>query len=161
VLIDPSSNPNPAEPSRWILSARIGGTPGESGAGADTFAGDPFKDTDGDGLSDLYEFAAGSDPENPASRFGPSAAVAPFEVNGVKSGYVTLEFRRRPAARGVKFAIEASADLQSWSSADSRLTLVGTRENRDGTVTDTYRANRAVHNSVSETMFFRLRVLLQ
>ena len=34
VLNDPATNPNPAQPSNWILSAREGGTPGESGSGA-------------------------------------------------------------------------------------------------------------------------------
>ncbi|MBM3836906.1 MAG: hypothetical protein FJ398_02890 [Verrucomicrobia bacterium] len=161
VLKEPATNPNPADPSRWILSVRTGGTPGESGTGADIFVGDPAKDSDGDGLSDLFEFATGSDPENPASRFGPTAAVAPFEVNGVKASYVTLEFRRRPAARGVKFAVESSQDLHSWSAADSNLTLIGSKENRDGTVTDTYRANAALPNSANRTMFYRLKVQMQ
>src|SRR5262245_26101064 len=69
VLNNPATNPNPAEPSNWSPSAREGGTPGESGVGADTFSGDPSKDTDGDGLTDFFEFASGSDAENPGSSF--------------------------------------------------------------------------------------------
>lgn len=158
VLKDPSTNPNAADPSQWILSARVVGTPGESGTGADTFVGDPAKDTDGDGLIDLFEFASGSDPENPASGFFPAASIAPFELNGVKANYVTFQFSRRPAARGAKFTLQMSRDLQTWSPADTGLTLVGSKENRDGTVTDTYRGNAPLTHNESASMFIRLMV---
>ena len=158
VLKDPATNPNAADPARWVLSANVGGTPGESGTGSDTFAGDPAKDTDGDGLIDIFEFASGSDPENPASGFFPSASIAPFVVNGVKGNYVTFEFRRRPTVRGVKFTIELSKDLRAWSLAESSLTVVGSRQNRDGTVTETYRGTTALLNNPDASLFYRLKV---
>jgi hypothetical protein len=158
VLKDPATNPNPADPARWSLSAKLGGTPGESGTGADLFVGDPAKDTDGDGLGDFFEFASGSDPENPGSGFFPVAAIAPFDVNGVKANYLTVELHRRPTARGVKFTIESSKDLKTWSPASPTLILVGARDNRDGTVTDTYRATAPLPNTASPALFLRVKV---
>ncbi|PYI86942.1 MAG: hypothetical protein DME26_07940 [Verrucomicrobia bacterium] len=158
VLNNPTANPNPAEFSNWSLSAREGGTPGESGIGADTFSGDPQKDTDGDGLSDFFEFASGSDPENPGSGFLPVAAVASLDVNGVTADFFTFAFHRSPAVRGAKFTLETSTDLLTWSRADSTLTLIGSRQNRDGTVTDTYRGTASLLNSPSPAFFLRLKV---
>ncbi|MBI4657586.1 MAG: CotH kinase family protein [Verrucomicrobia bacterium] len=158
VLKEPATNPKPADPPRWIVSVRTGGTPGESGSGSDVFAGDPVKDTDGDGLTDLFEFATGSDPENPGSGFPPAASITPIEVNGVTADYLTLSFRRRPTARGVAFALELSKDLRTWGSADSTLTLIGSRPNQDGTVTESFRSTSAFPNGSSPSMFFRLKV---
>ncbi|MEO8427221.1 MAG: CotH kinase family protein [Verrucomicrobiota bacterium] len=158
VLTDPATNPNPAEPSHWILSAREGGTPGESGSGADTFAGDPRKDTDGDGLTDFFEFASGSDPENPGSGFLPLASIAPLEVNGVTAEYFAFAFHRSPIVRGAKFTVESSYDLLTWTPAASTLTFVGSLENRDGTVTDTYRGTANLLNSSSPAFFLKLKV---
>ena len=158
VLNDPATNPNPAHPSNWILSAREGGTPGESGSGADTFTGDPRKDTDGDGLSDFFEFASGSDPENPGSGFSPVAAVASLDVSGVTADYFTFAFHRSPTARGTKFTLESSTDLLTWSRADATLTLVGSRQNRDGTLTDTYRGTAPVLDSPTRAFFLILKV---
>jgi hypothetical protein len=161
VLIDATTNPNHADPTRWILSARAGGTPGESGTGANTFAGNPSKDTDGDGLIDILEFAYGSDPENPTSAYFPVASIAPHEVNGVKANYLTLNFHRRPAVQGVKLIVESSKDLKTWSLADSTLTLASSRENSDGTVTDTYRGAEAWSEKSTSPLFLRLKVQSQ
>jgi len=158
VLNDPAANPNPAEPSSWSLSAREGGTPGESGIGADTFSGDPSKDTDGDGLADFFEFATGSDPENPGSGFPPVAAIVPVSVNGVTADYFTFSFHRQPVARGARFTLETSTDLQAWVPSGSTLVLLASRTNSDGTVTDTYRGATPLLDSPGQAFFLRLRL---
>jgi len=156
ILLNPATNPDPAAFANWILSAREGGTPGESGSGTDTFTGDQNTDTDGDGLTDFFEFASGSDPENPGSGILPVAAVASLDVNGVTADYFTFAFHRSPTVRGAKFTLETSPDLLTWNRADSTLTLVGSRQNPDGTVTDTYRATAALLNS--QALFLKLKV---
>jgi hypothetical protein len=158
VLLDPVTNPDPAQPSHWSLCAREGGTPGESGDGAETFTGDPGKDTDGDGLTDFFEFASGSDPENSGSGFLPVAAVASLDVNGVTADYFIFAFHRSTTVRGAKFALETSTDLLTWARADATLTLVGSRQNPDGTVTDTYRGTAPVLNSPTQAFFLKLKV---
>jgi len=67
-------------------------------------------------------------------------------------------FHRGPAVRGGKFSLETSTDLLTWGRADSTLTLVGSRQNRDGTVTDTYRGTASLLNSPSPAFFLRLKV---
>jgi len=158
VLIDPATNPDPAAFANWILSAREGGTPGVSGSGTDTFTGDPGTDTDGDGLTDFFEFASGSDPENPGSANLPVAAVASLDVNGVTADYFTFAFHRSPTVRGAKFTLETTSDLLTWTRADSTLTLVGSRQNPDGTATDTYRGTAPVLNSPTPAFFLMLKV---
>jgi hypothetical protein len=158
MLLDPATNPNPADPSHWILSAREGGTPGESGTGAEIFSGDPSKDTDGDGLTDFFEFASGSDAVNPGSGFLPVAAIASVNVNGITADYFTFAFHRRTDVRGTKFTLETSTDLRTWVPSVSTLILFASRLNPDGTVTDNYRGTAPVLNSPSQAFFLRLKV---
>jgi hypothetical protein len=158
VLKEPAKNPDAAEPSQWLLSAKVGGTPGESGTGSDTFSGEPAKDTDGDGLADLFEFASGSDPENPNSRLIPTATIAAFEVNGVRANYFVFSYNHRVTVQGVKFTVEWSKDLKIWSATDSSLMPVGTVTNRDGTITETYRGASPVLISATQPLFYRLKV---
>ncbi len=157
-LKTPSSNPDLADPINWILSANPGGTPGESGTGADIFSGDPLKDTDGDGLSDFFEFASGSDPENPGSAYAPTPSLVAVDSNGVKANFINFEFHRKPAAKAVTFLLEMSKDLKTWTRADSALSLVGSKDNGDGTITDTYRGVAAFSPTPSGSLFLRLKV---
>jgi hypothetical protein len=60
--------------------------------------------------------------------------------------------------RGTKFTLESSTDLLTWTRADSTLTLVGSRQNPDGTVTDTYRGTAPVLNSPTQAFFLMLKV---
>ena len=85
-------------------------------------------------------------------------AVASLDVNGVTADYFTFAFHRRPTVRGTKFTLETSTDLLTWNRADSTLTLVGSRQNPDGTVTDTYRGTAPVLNSPTRALFLMLKV---
>ncbi|MSU36276.1 MAG: hypothetical protein EXS36_14505 [Pedosphaera sp.] len=158
VLKNPPTHPNPDDPTHWIQSAKTGGTPGESGIGADVFLGDLAADSDGDGLTDFFEFASGSDPENPSSRYFPSTRIAPLLVDGTESNYFTFSYQRRPTAAGLIFSLEMSGDLKAWIPSDSNLTLLRSDENRDGTFIETYRGTTPVLNSPEISRFYRLRV---
>lgn len=158
ILDHPLLNPSPVDPSRWALSAKVGGTPGLSGLGGDRFIGDPTVDTDGDGLSDFFEFATGSDPENPNAANYVAGAIVPLTVNGAEDKYLTVAIRRNPAALGVTFALEASEDLKSWRATDSELVRYDSRESADGTVIDAYRSVAAWQGTNGKSWFVRLRV---
>ncbi len=158
VRIDPIREGDPANPDNWIRSAKSGGTPGVSGTGADRFVGGATADADGDGLSDLLEFFAGSDPLNPNSANRPEAAVKSLLVSGVADQYLTLTLRRNPAALGLTMGIESSRDLKAWHSADADLVLHESHENSDGTISDLHRGIAPWTGGAGETRFFRLRI---
>lgn len=99
VLIAPQTNPDHENPFNWRASAEVGGSPG----GSDTvsFAGNPTDDDDGDGWSNLVEYALGPQPVITASSTGESVALA---------------FSRSPAADDAIITLEISEDLQDWHS---------------------------------------------
>ncbi len=161
VLKDPATNPDAGLAARWMISAKTGGTPAESGSGSDIFSGEPLRDSDGDGFVDLFEFAAGSDPENPGSNFAPSINVAPFTVGGTRANYVTFSFHRRAATQGVAFTVEMSNDLKTWNLADTTLVFSNSITNQDGTVTENYRGSAELLKSPARALFYRLKVRQQ
>ena len=158
ILKDPLANPDPADPASWVLSAKVGGTPGVSGRGADRFEGDLSQDTDGDGLTDYFEFATGSDAADPNSANRLQVAMAPVMVNGVEASYLTVAVRRNPTVTGVRLVLESSGNLQTWRGAEADLIRWQTIENPDGTVTEDYRSVLPWTGAVTESWFVRLQV---
>ncbi len=158
VLRDPAANPDLSQPSSWAVSAKTGGTPGSSGLGADTFGGDPRRDSDGDGVIDLFEFVSGSDPENPGSRFPIAGTLRVWSLNGADEKFFSFDLTRALGVRGVTTILEVSKDLGSWGSASAGLELASSRTNADGTVTDTYRTLVPVPKSGISSLFFRVLV---
>src|SRR5690606_35666555 len=110
------AHPNPGQPENWTLSAGPGGTPAMSGTGSGVFPADGSNDSDGDGQPDFFEFATGSDPENPASAFYPEIGIEQVTIDGSPARYVAFNFTHRPGLPGVNIVIEASGDLVQWSS---------------------------------------------
>jgi hypothetical protein len=161
ILNSPSTNPDQSDPANWSLSAKTGGTPGESGFGADSFSGAITADSDQDGFSDLFEFASGSDPENPGSFFRPFISIVTISSNGSSAAYAQLSFHRRPTAMGVKLLIETSADLLNWSETPSLLVPAGSTANPDGTVTEIYRGAAPLAANPSASVFYRIKAALQ
>lgn len=66
------------------------------------------EDPDGDGLSNLYEFACGSNPDDEASR---NALDCSHNGNG---DYI-FQYARSKTAEGVNNLIQVSSDLASWT----------------------------------------------
>ncbi len=77
------------------------------GAQANDPAAADAADWDGDGLTNLEEFALALDPKVPGRAGLPEAAKS--------AGYFTLSFLPNPAAIDVLFLVEGSAELGSWS----------------------------------------------
>lgn len=153
ILLNAATNPDEADPAAWTVSAKPGGTPGVSGLGADAFAGDPLRDTDGDGQTDYFEFASGSDPENPNSSFYPVATIQSLVINGNSGNFLTFTFTHRanPSPHGFKY--ESSQDLQNWDPAN--LIPINATINNDGTSTENYRESLPLARTGAR--FYRLK----
>jgi hypothetical protein len=81
-----------------------------------TLAGiNPNDDSDGDGISNLLEYLAGT------YAFDPSDGFA-LAITGVNAGASALEFL---AIRGRNYTIQASPDFRAWTSVQFRLTSEG------------------------------------
>ncbi len=157
ILKSPLANLDSAEGSGWILSAKAGGSPGESGLGSDTFSGDPAQDTDGDGLPDLFEFFSGTDPEDPGSSSRSSVGSESLVVNGKAGNYLTFRFNRRAGVLGLRMTIERSLNLAIWAADPSTLVFSGSQTNRDGTLTDAYRGVAPLSENTGSA-FYRLKL---
>jgi hypothetical protein len=108
----------------------------------------PGDDADGDGVTNLLEYAFNTGPKQAA----PSPAAADFaQIGGDR--YLRLRVPKNPAATNLSYFIEVSGDLQegSWSS------LQTTIEENDSTHL-TARDN--VEVSTASRRFIRLRVLV-
>ncbi len=94
------------------------------------FAGEPSAlsvpgaDADGDGVSNLAEYLAGTDPR--------SAAEQPSLTPRVTAGELSLAVPRDPAVRDVRVRFETSTDLSTWTEAG--VVVVDTPEESVGSV---------------------------
>lgn len=145
VLREPGNAPDHGLASNWHLSGRIGGSPGTEDAPG--FTGDPNADFDGDGLTDLLEYALG----NPlGERNGNPLRV--MTVDGVVRVSLTLS----RTATGIAAFLETSPDLENWAPATvleeiSRIPVSPERE------TVVYEGPRA---GGSASSFYRFKVEL-
>ncbi len=135
VLLDPETQPDSGDPSSWKSSVDIGGSPGteeSSGGSDDDTDGLPDDwenlhfgsltqlhngDFDGDGLSNLLEYALGSNPADPNSRNLPQAGLS-------TDGFFTLTWSQPEAASHLLYTVEVSDDLKTWSSGAGKTALV-------------------------------------
>ncbi|MDF1789471.1 MAG: FN3 associated domain-containing protein, partial [Verrucomicrobiales bacterium] len=105
----------------WKASAALGGTPGraegadpEPSDGYDTWKAEflaglddaPTADPDGDGDSNLAEFAFGSLPNDPVSTVLMETAVS--------DDFLTLTLNQREGVDGLSYILEKSMDLEAW-----------------------------------------------
>ena len=75
-----------------------------------------FADFDGDGFSNLMEFALGLDPNLNSPDGGP--------LTTVENSYLTLTANRNPAATGLQFRIAVSDNLTTWFSDAAHVTTL-------------------------------------
>jgi hypothetical protein len=107
VLMNPQTSPDHALAQNWRASVTPGGSPG--GSDALPFSGDPNSDDDGDGWTNLVEYALGADPV--------------ITHTQTPEG-LTFTIPRLPNADAASISGEVSTSLTGWTAAD----LVGATE---------------------------------
>ncbi|MEN8867133.1 MAG: lamin tail domain-containing protein, partial [Akkermansiaceae bacterium] len=96
--------------SSWVSEYVSGGTPGAATITA--FSADPGADLDGDGLSDLLEYALATDPL--------VATPSPWVFGADR---ISIDWNI--AAHDIDFMVEVSTDGRNWSEAAGEVTLLG------------------------------------
>ncbi len=129
VLIAPLTNPDPANPANWRLSRLSGGNPGVDDA--IRFTGDPAGDQNGNGWSNLLEYALGPNPV-------PTAAAGLYTIPRV------------PYTDDAEVRGEVSLNLTDWTPAE----LVSSTP-----TSQTWRTPQDIR--AGKTRFFRARVQLR
>jgi hypothetical protein len=107
-------------------------------------------DSDGDGVSDLMEIAAGSDPLNPASK----SIVGVQAVTVDENGHAVVEWNTYANSRGVPvyFILEYTENLIGWQSVGSWIS--------DGASSGVARVTDSVPHGNRDKGFYRLRMYL-
>lgn len=126
VLIDPETHPDPDLAAHWRPSARPGGSPGgPDRAGAPT---EPNADADGNGESDLVDYALGNDLGLPpyAPRLGPVSGPSGVATDLGLIHTVSL------SAEKVDLRVYFSTDLVRWQEAADHLEAVSRQALGDG-----------------------------
>jgi hypothetical protein len=160
VLNNPASNPNHSLPQNWRASVEIGGTPGNvpGPSGPTGSAAQALADSDGDGISDLVEYATGTQGNNAASQpaliSGYLSTAIPPETT--PSTYMTFEYTRSRGADGFSLDPEVSTGLNGWQPLSSLFTPYSQTNNPDGTATIKWRSTQPAA-ALSSHLFFRLR----
>lgn len=97
----------------WTAWQNVNFTSGEF---AQTVISGPAADPDGDGLCNLLEYVAASNPK--------LRDFAPPELT-LTNGYLELSFYRRRSLTGWRFTVEVSNDLITWNSGPAYVQEVG------------------------------------
>lgn len=155
-LAQPESLPDHTLPSSWRASSVPGGSPGADDsspyfdwAEENGIVGLPDDDQDGDGVSNLMEFALIGDP------LVPDQAILP--TMSIEGGILTMSYDRIAQPHGLTFVMEFSTDLITWSSDDT--ILVSSLPGEGDAVTDVWRFDQNLQDTPS--IFARLRVTME
>lgn len=119
-LIAPLTNPNHALPESWRPSVASAGSPGAGDA--IVFTGSAGADTNGDGLSDLLEYALSKPFLSPVS---------------LPDGTPAVVLTRNAGTDTARVIVESSTDLNGWSELPST-SLVSTTGPAGGVMTETW-----------------------
>lgn len=161
VLLQPATLPDATNPANWRKSYYAGGNPGGAdgltyAAWAATYPGvanDPSGDLDGDGLSNLAEYALGGNPLAAGAGTAPRSGVQTVTVNGVAGPYLTLSFNRLGDASDLTYHVEFSSDLAAWAESGVLMTSVS---DGAGMLAQTWRAPAPI--AASNQLFARVRI---
>lgn len=108
----------------------------------------PLADSDGDGLSDLLEYAfhrnsAGQDPDPPTT-------LATVQANGGK--FPALCYERYKDAIDIRHVVQRSSDLVNWTATTATVSIIDHGDTETITVRDT------LPMSAAQPGFMRLKV---
>ncbi len=114
---DADTLPDGWEAQFWTLS---GANPDHGAAG----------DPDGDGVSNLLEYALDSNPVTPGMTQTPLARTAVNPADG--KPYMTFTYRRRTGASGLVYTVQVSDTLGSWISGPAQTEEISSTANPGG-----------------------------
>jgi hypothetical protein len=108
----------------------------------------PLADSDGDGVSDLLEYAlhrnpAGHDP-------GPPVTLTTVQTGGGK--FPALRYERYQDAIDIRHVVQVSSDLATWTSTTATVSIIDHGDTETVTVRDT------IPMSAAQPGFMRLKV---
>ena len=169
LLRNPGGAPDHSLAENWTASAPPGGMPGGSpramdytlwkslvftpAEAASPAVSDPAADPDGDGLSNLVEFALGCLPKHADDQ---PALPAPAWVPNGADAYLSLAYRCQSGATGIACTVQVSDDLGNWldDAAHTAEVIVATPQT-DGS---TLRQVRSTTPATAQRHFTRLKV---
>ncbi|MCX6873711.1 MAG: S8 family serine peptidase [Verrucomicrobia bacterium] len=161
IIPGPATGPVPGqavESYAWAAGAF-----GMENMGNDALVGDEA-DPDGDGISNLMEYAIGSPPTVPGTSWLPKVAIemdprANFNMtSNYPPGpalnlplYPTLEVSKNPGAINLNYIVEFSTDLQEWNSGEGITTAIYDQPDR-------MKVRSVIPIGAVPTQFLRLKV---
>jgi len=151
VLRNPNSIPDPDLAENWRASTLPGGNPGNSDVVP--FPANPLGDDNGNGITDLVDYALGNDLGQ-----GPIATSTSWQnylINGVLESRLTMTYPVSIGADEVMLGIESSPDLANWSDASSLSEEVSRTAQGDGRTIVTTRFAPPI--GTSSKQFLRLQ----
>jgi hypothetical protein len=145
VLIDPTANPDHADPAKWTSSAIPGGLPmgvspvqkyaawralywSPTAASNDALSG-PAADFDGDRLANFLEYAFGLDPRQLSPTPMPIGRIEIIDGDP----HLTLSLRVAAGAANATRTWEMSDNLVDWTNSAAALQLLSSQLDVDGT----------------------------
>ncbi|MBC7927404.1 MAG: fibronectin type III domain-containing protein [Bryobacteraceae bacterium] len=114
----------------------------------------PTGDANGNGLSNLLDYALLTEAQATASLAAPVVSTGGFG----SQRFLQLAYRRNHAASDLEFVVELAdpLDQNAWASGDDLTTVVSTTDNGDGSDTVVVRENRTIGSN--DSRFLRLKV---
>ena len=153
VLRAPLTNPNHEAPLNWRASAMPGGTPG--GTDELPLPANPLGDADGNGLSDLIDYAMGNSPGLPPI---PAAFSVQSGGSGLPATYL-VSYPISLGAEGAGISVLFSTNLTDWEDGAPGLTPVSIQPRGDGRALVTWRVNSPFADAAK--LFMRLQITAQ
>ncbi len=163
VLNNPVANPDHNLPQNWRSSLELNGTPGTpaGAAGPTGSAAEALADSDGDGMTDLIEFATGTLSSSGGSQSWPVTGMTSLTVPPAVTpdDYLTFSYTRSRSADGFTLEPGVSTTLTAWQPLSTLFTMLNQTNNPDGTVTIRWRST-APASTLPSRLYLQVRAII-